>query len=163
MKNQYVHTLLTTKWPVCCVKVPTSSESMTPRSGSYPSSESLSTAPSHLSLMVQIGRLVMNWLRSGPLSVSGQTTLLNTTHPWLIEWAPGNKEDVFSIPPGTTHFADHDCSDAYHSMKCSEAAKNMGCSKYRASRQQEVVLEPQCYQQDQASSAAYFSPWDRYG
>jgi hypothetical protein len=83
--------------------------------------------------------------------------------PWLIEWAPDDKENMFAIPPGTTHFADHDCSDAYHSMKCSKAAKNMGCSKYRRSLQQEVILEPQCYQQDQASSAAYFSPWVRYG
>ena len=83
--------------------------------------------------------------------------------PWLIEWAPDNKENIFSIPPGTTHFADHDCSDAYHSMKCSDEAKNMGCSKYRNSLQQEVILEPQCCQQGQASSAAYFSPWVRYG
>ena len=83
--------------------------------------------------------------------------------PWLIEWAPDNKENIFAIPPGTTHFADHDCSDAYHSMKCSEAATNMGCSKYRNSLQQEVILEPQCCQQGQASSAAYFSPWVRYG
>jgi hypothetical protein len=83
--------------------------------------------------------------------------------PWLIEWAPDNKENIFAIPPGTTHFADHDCSDAYHSMKCSDAAKDMGCSKYKNSQQQDVILEPQCCQQGQASSAAYFSPWVRYG
>jgi hypothetical protein len=62
--------------------------------------------------------------------------------PWLIEWAPDNKENIFAIPPGTTHFADHDCSDAYHSMKCSDAAKDMGCSKYKNSQQQDVILEP---------------------
>jgi hypothetical protein len=83
--------------------------------------------------------------------------------PWLIEWAPDNRYNIMMIPPGTAWFADHDCSDAYHSMKCSDEAKDMGCSKYRNSAQQEVILEPQCCQQGQASSAAYFSPWVRFG
>ena len=83
--------------------------------------------------------------------------------PWLIEWAPDNRYNIMMIPPGTAWFADHDCSDAYHSMKCSDKAKDMGCSKYRNSAQQEVILEPQCCQQGQASSAAYFSPWVRFG
>ena len=83
--------------------------------------------------------------------------------PWLIEWAPDNRYNIGLIPPGTTHFADHDSSDAYHSMKCTEEAKKMGCSKYKNSLQQDVILEPQCCQQGQAASAAYFSPWVRFG
>ena len=83
--------------------------------------------------------------------------------PWLIEWAPDNRYNIGLIPPGTTHFADHDSSDAYHSMKCTEEAKRMGCSKYKNSLQQDVILEPQCCQQGQAASAAYFSPWVRFG
>ena len=83
--------------------------------------------------------------------------------PWLIEWAPDNRYNIGLIPPGTIHFADHDSSDAYHSMKCTEEAKRMGCSKYKNSLQQDVILEPQCCQQGQAASAAYFSPWVRFG
>ena len=39
----------------------------------------------------------------------------------------------------------------------------MGCSKYKDSRGSDVYLEPQCCQQGQASSVAWFSPWVRYG
>ena len=78
--------------------------------------------------------------------------------PWLIEWSPDNRYNIMMVPPGTTHFADHDSSDAYHAMKCSDEAKRMGCAKYRNSQQEEVILEPQCCQQGQASSAAYLVP-----
>ena len=83
--------------------------------------------------------------------------------PWVTQWAPDNRYNSMMIPPGTAWFADHDYSDAYHSMKCSEKAKGMGCSKYRNSAQHEIILEPQCCQQGHASSAAYFLPWVRFG
>jgi len=84
-------------------------------------------------------------------------------HPWLIEWSPNNKLNIASIPPNTTHWADHDSKDAYHAMLIQEAGKRMGCAKYMDSQGQTVYLEPQCCQQGQASSAAWFSPWVRYG
>ena len=84
-------------------------------------------------------------------------------HPWLIEWSPNNKLNIASIPPNTTHWADHDSKDAYHAMLIQEAGKRMGCAKYVDSQGQTVYLEPQCCQQGQASSAAWFSPWVRYG
>lgn len=83
--------------------------------------------------------------------------------PWLIEWSPDNAWNIMMFPPGVTHLADHDSSDAYHAMQCADDAKAMGCSKYRNSQQNEVILEPQCCQQGQASSAAYFPMWVKYG
>ena len=84
-------------------------------------------------------------------------------HPWLIEWSPNNKLNIASIPPDTTHWADHDSKDAYHAMLLEEKGKRMGCAKYMDSQGQTIYLEPQCCQQGQASSAAWFSPWVRYG
>ena len=49
--------------------------------------------------------------------------------PWLVEWLPDNRYNIMMIPPSTAWFADHDCSDAYHSVECSDEAKDM--SKYQ--------------------------------
>ena len=85
-------------------------------------------------------------------------------HPWLIEWSPNNKLNIAPIPPNTAaHWANHDFKDAYHSMLLQEACKRMGCAKYIDSQGQTVYLESQCCQQGQVSSAAWFSPWVRYG
>ena len=54
-------------------------------------------------------------------------------HHWLIEWSPNNKLNIASIPPKTTHWADHDSKDAYHAMLLEEKGKRMGCAKYKDS------------------------------
>ena len=81
-------------------------------------------------------------------------------HPWLIELSPDNKLIIASFPPNTTQWADRDSKDAYHSMllQDSEAGKRMGCAKYMDSQGRTVFLEPQCCQQGQAPSTAWFSP-----
>ena len=77
----------------------------------------------------------------------------------LIEWSPQNKAIIAGIPPGTTHFADHDSKDAYHAMQLERKGNSMGCSKYKDSRGNDVYLEPRCYQQGQDLSVARFFPW----
>ena len=83
--------------------------------------------------------------------------------PWLVEWSPNNKLNIAAIPPGTRYWADHDSTDAYHAMQLEEKGKKMSCSKYRDADGNDVYLEPQCCSQGQASSAAWFSPWSKYG
>ena len=83
--------------------------------------------------------------------------------PWLVEWSPNNKLNIAAIPPGIRYWADHDSTDAYHAMQLEEKGKKMSCSKYRDADGNDVYLEPQCCSQGQASSAAWFSPWSKYG
>ena len=82
---------------------------------------------------------------------------------WLVEWSPNNRLNIATVPPGTTHWCDHDSTDAFHAMLLMAAGKRMSCSKYRDASGNDVYLEPQCCSQGQASSAVWFPPWTRYG
>ena len=63
--------------------------------------------------------------------------------PWLVEWSPNNKLNIAAIPPGTTHWADHDSHDAYHAMQLEVVGKRMSCAKYKDANGNDIILEPQ--------------------
>ena len=59
---------------------------------------------------------------------------------WLVEWSPNNRLNIATVPPGTTHWCDHDSTDAFHAMLLMAAGKRMSCSKYRDANGNDVYL-----------------------